>query len=67
MSIPRTVLEPTDSMEAQLIDLYEQRRVLELELGTADAETLIRMFRSLTEQLESVYAERDESPVTMSP
>ena len=54
-------------MEAQLIDLYEQRRVLELELGTADAETLIRMFRSLTEQLESVYAERDESPVTMSP
>jgi hypothetical protein len=48
-------------MEAQLLDLYEQRLILEREIGTADTETIIRMFRSLTEQLEAIYVERDET------
>jgi|GEM_PF-5554875 len=51
-------------MEEQLLDLYEQRRILEEELGTADTATIVRMFRSLREQLEAIYAEHDQAPTT---
>ena len=51
-------------MEEQLLDLYEQRLILEAELGTADTATIVRMFRSLREQLDAIYAEYDEAPTT---
>lgn len=43
------------SMEAQLIALYAQRERLAQELGTADPAAIVKMVRSLEEQLEDLY------------
>ena len=58
--LPR-VSAPDGGLEAQLIDLYAQRELLEQELGVSDALTLIRMVRSMEAQLVSLYEERDLS------
>ena len=57
---PRPVA-PEGGMEAQLIDLYAQRELLERELGISDAQTLIMMVRSMEAQLVALYEERDLS------
>lgn len=43
------------SMEAQLIALYAQRERLAQELGTSDPAAIVKMVRSLEEQLEDLY------------
>lgn len=43
------------TLEAQLVDLYAQRRELEDALGTSDSKAIIAMIRSLEEQLEDLY------------
>lgn len=47
------------SMEAQLVSLYEEKELLERELGVSDAEVLVAMVRSMEEQLVSLYAEKE--------
>ncbi len=46
-------------MEAQLASLYEERELLERELGTADARRILRMIRSMESQLVALYRERE--------
>ncbi len=46
-------------MEAQLVSLYEEKELLERELGVSDAEVLVAMIRSMEEQLVSLYAEKE--------
>ena len=43
-----------------LLSLYEDRERLHRELGVADPEGIIRMVRSLTDQLDALYREKDE-------
>ena len=45
-------------MEAQLLALYEERKRLARELGTADADRLIAMVRSLEAQLVALYSDK---------
>ncbi len=45
--------------EAQLASLYGERESLQRELGTADAEEVIQMFKNFEEQLKSLYQERE--------
>ena len=45
-------------MEAQLASLYAERELLEQELGTADASRIVRMIRSMEEQLIALYGEK---------
>ncbi len=47
-------------MEAQLVELYEEKRRLFKALGTADSDAIIAMVRSLEAQLLDLYADRDE-------
>lgn len=42
-------------LEAQLQDLYAQRRELQRALGTADSKAIIAMVRSLETQLADLY------------
>ena len=44
----------------QLNTLYEDRERLHRELGVADPDGIIRMVRSLTDQLDALYREKDE-------
>ena len=52
---------PPGDLEAQLLTLYADRELLHREIGTADPVEIIRMIRSLEEQLFEVYRDRAES------
>jgi hypothetical protein len=45
--------------EAQLASLYGERESLQRELGTADSEEVIQMFKNFEAQLKSLYQERE--------
>lgn len=47
------------SMEEQLIDLYDEKNNLKESLGTSDTETIIEMVKSLEEQLNVLYEEKE--------
>ena len=46
-------------MEAQLVSLYQEKRLLEQELGASDAAVIVRMVRSMEAQLDALYAEKE--------
>ncbi|MCO4771931.1 MAG: hypothetical protein KDA24_18010 [Deltaproteobacteria bacterium] len=48
-------------MEAQLVALYEEKELLEQELGISSADLLIAMVRSMEEQLIALYTEKETS------
>ncbi len=60
-------------MEAQLLSLYAERERLAQALGTADADQIIAMVRSLEEQLFDLYSakiapsEPDDMPLASLP
>lgn len=60
--LPKVELDVNSAgdMEAQLVELYEEKRRLFKALGTADPEAIIAMVRSLEAQLLDLYADRDE-------
>jgi hypothetical protein len=49
-----------DSLEEQLRSLYEDRELLENELGVSDSAEIVAMVRSLESQLNDVYQDREE-------
>ena len=51
-------MQPKGDMESQLRSLYAERERLHQALGTADAEQIIAMVRSLEEQLLDLYREK---------
>jgi hypothetical protein len=52
---------PLESMEAQLRSLYEDRELLERELGVSSPTVLIAMIRSMEAQLIDLYREKEEA------
>ncbi len=48
----------TGDMEQQLRSMYAERQQLVRALGTADAEAIIRMVRSMEAQLTDLYAQK---------
>jgi len=56
-SVPHTEAD----MERQLDALYAEKELLFQELGTADAERIVAMVRSLERQLNELYAERERA------
>ncbi|MBT8492763.1 MAG: hypothetical protein KJO07_06855 [Deltaproteobacteria bacterium] len=51
-------MQPKGDMESQLRSLYEERERLHQALGTADADKIIELVRSLEEQLLDLYREK---------
>jgi hypothetical protein len=51
-------MQPKGDMESQLRSLYAERERLHQALGTADADKIIAMVRSLEEQLLDLYREK---------
>jgi len=51
-------MQPQGDMESQLRSLYAERERLHQALGTADAELIIELVRSLEEQLLDLYREK---------
>lgn len=51
-------MQPKGDMESQLNALYSEREKLHQALGTADADKIIELVRSLEEQLVDLYRER---------
>jgi len=49
-----------NSLELQLVDLYEQREHLEQEIGSANATEVVSMVHNLETQLRDVYREREQ-------
>lgn len=47
-------------MEHQLTVLYQEKELLEHEIGVSSAEDIITMIRSMEEQLNSLYQDREE-------
>ncbi len=54
--------EPQNSLEEQLISLYSDRKRLQDELGVSDPDGIIRMVRSMDEQLRALYAQLEIVP-----
>lgn len=50
---------PAGDMEAQLVSLYEEKALLERELGVSDASDLVALVRSMEQQLVALYAEKE--------
>lgn len=59
-TLPKIDGNPAGDMESQLIELYEEKRRLFKALGTADADAIIAMVRSLEAQLLDLYAGADD-------
>ena len=49
-----------NSLELQLVDLYEQREHLEQEIGSANATEVVSMVHNLETQLRDFYREREQ-------
>lgn len=60
-ALPRSDKAHSGDMEAQLIQLYEEKHRLFRALGTADPDAIIAMVRSLEAQLIDIYSERDDT------
>lgn len=59
-STDRSMQEQVNQMEAQLADLYRDREALHDALGVSSAEDVLRLVRSLEEQLTTFYADQEK-------
>jgi hypothetical protein len=59
----REISLPNDdgSLEAQLVALYSDHKLLLERLGTSDPKLIIAMFDSMEEQLVALYTDADHS------
>ncbi|MEO1483981.1 MAG: hypothetical protein AAFU77_17860 [Myxococcota bacterium] len=58
--LPKIDASPAGDLESQLIELYEEKRRLFKALGTADADAIIAMVRSLEAQLLDLYSSSED-------
>ncbi len=52
-----------DSLELQLIQLYDEKTILDQYLGTSEPERIIELVQSIEEQLKELYNEKENSIV----
>ena len=55
------LLRMIESLEAQLLALYEEKRNLHLAIGVSDDKSIIRMVKSLEEQVNLCYRSLDHT------
>lgn len=55
------LLRMIESLESQLVALYEEKRNLHLAIGVSDDKSIIRMVKSLEEQVNLHYRSLDQT------